>query len=70
MCYSPNVWVVLAALLMLLHIVQPVRSPRKLIPFAPEASYIVPSAERDALPRAQEGTRLELNKATRKPMVY
>ncbi|CAK9073806.1 unnamed protein product [Durusdinium trenchii] len=33
------------------------RSPRKMIPFAPETSYIVPSAERDALPHASEGNR-------------
>ncbi|CAK9037139.1 unnamed protein product [Durusdinium trenchii] len=33
------------------------RSPRKMIPFQPETAYIVPSAERDALPHASEGFR-------------
>ncbi|CAK9003735.1 unnamed protein product [Durusdinium trenchii] len=33
------------------------RSPRKMIPFQPETSYIVPTAERDALPHASEGMR-------------
>ncbi|CAL1163042.1 unnamed protein product [Cladocopium goreaui] len=33
------------------------RSTRRLIPFAAETSYIVPSAERDSLPHASEGMR-------------
>ena len=28
-----------------------------MIPFAPETSYVVPSAERDSLPHASEGMR-------------
>lgn len=33
------------------------RAPRKLIPFQPETSYIVPCAQRVALPHASEGMR-------------
>ena len=33
------------------------RSPRRLIPFQSEATYIVPCAQRDSLPHASEGMR-------------